>query len=567
MADQSRPPTSGLSGTLPGTLPGTLFAGLLGGFRSKLTELRGARRIDALISQDDAAAAVAALTPGEIYELVHEAGFEDSGDLIALATPEQLQGCLDFEAWDKDEYLTNAFHPWLTVLFEAGFEKVGEVWAGLDPEARMLFLQRHVEVYDVTMNEGPDEDDEAPMMPTPDSFFILKLLGDDESQRVTMRLIEDLYRADAHLARHTIQGARSEPAADLEENSYRWRAGRLADLGYVDFEDALELFRPLEVDQLKLDEDNASSILDASAASAPLAVVKEVLGRPFLARALAEIHDADELARIEGAILYLVNRVLAAARAKPGQQEVVQRAAQYASATLSLGLEAVSRGDAVRAAHALRGVSLPKLFRVGYTLSLRLAKLALALAPRTATAESPAREVVAALSSPRPLWAKAADRPPAPGMRPFDSLADIKRGTEVLSALTVRLALVEALGVNLLAMAKEPEPRPTVESHLRTALLRAMVNGRWRGGAIPASQLAELRSKAFADGALLPMARRRAHEAMAASLGAEQLLAGAAALPPLVDELLDQIEAILGGVTDAELDPRFVEGILIDPEK
>ena len=34
--------------------------------------------------------------------------------------------------------------------------------------------------------------------------------------------------------------------AELEEQSYRWRAGRLADLGYVDFYDALDLFRPLE---------------------------------------------------------------------------------------------------------------------------------------------------------------------------------------------------------------------------------------------------------------------------------------------------------------------------------
>jgi hypothetical protein len=539
--------------------------GVLASFAAKLTEPRGARRIDALLAEDDAQAAVAALTPSEVYELVHEAGFEDSSELIALATPEQLQGCLDFEVWDKDEYLDTAFHPWLNVLFEAGFEKVGEVWAGFDPEARMLWLQRHVQVYDVTMNEGPDDDDDSAFMPTPDSFFILKLLGDDESQRVTMRLVEDLYRADAVLARHTIQGARSEPAADLEEHSYRWRAGRLADLGYVDFHEAIELFHPLELDQLKLDEDDGhSNIIDPLAARSSLAVASEVLARPFLARALAEIEDPAEVARIEGAILYLVNRVLAAARAKPGQPEVVQRAAQFASATLSLGLEAAARGDARRAAGALRKVALPKLFRAGYTLTLKLAKLAIALAPRAAIAEAPLRDVVAALSSPRPLWARAADVPPAPGVRPFESLADLKRGTDALGNLTVRLALAESVGVDLLAQAKQPEPRPTLETHLRTALLRAAATGNWRGGPLPIVALEQLRRTVFLEGALTSLARRRAHDTVAASLGAAQLLAGATALPPILDELLDQIEALLGEIADDELDARFLDGLLIE---
>lgn len=549
----------------PPSPPSISLPGALASFRGKLAELRGSRRIDALLAEDDAPAVVAALAPSEIYELVHEVGFEDAGELIALATPEQLQGCFDFESWDKDEFLPAAFLPWLAVLLDAGFEKVGEVWSGLDAEARMLFLQRHVRVYDVTLGEGPDEDNEAPMMTTSDGFFLLELFGDSETQRMVMSLVEDLYRADANLARHTIQGARSEPAAELEESSYRWRAGRLADLGYVDFHDALELFRPLELEQLKLDEREASSPQDASPAAAPLAVAKEVLDRPFLARALAEIDDAAELARIEGAILYLVNRVLAAARAKPGQQEVVQRAAQYASATISLGLEAAARGDASRAAAILRSTAMPRLFRVGYTLGLRLAKLALALAPRAATAESPARDVLGALASPRPLWSRAADQPPAPGVRPFDSLADIKRSTEVLSALTVRLALVESLGVDLLAMARAPEPRPTLETFLRTALLRAMATGRWRGGAIPAAELAEVRRRAFNDaGSLTAAARRRAHETVAQSLGAEQLLAGAATLPTIVDELLGQLEATLGDIADAVIDPRFVDGILIE---
>lgn len=536
-------------------------------FRSGLQILRGARRIDALLSEDDAAAAVAALSPSDIFELTHEVGFEDAGDLIALATPAQIQGCLDFEGWDKDEFLPELIHPWLAAVIEAGFEKVGEVWAGLDVEARMLFLQRSVVVFDVTMGEGPEEDDEAPMMTTPDSFFVLKLLGDDDTQRLTMRLVEDLYRADAMLARHTIQGARSEPAAELEEMSYRWRAGRLADLGYIDFYEAIELFAPLDSDQIQLGDpgrsDQRHQLIEEGVVTVPIAVVREVLARPFLARALAKLEGAAAIAEVEAAIMYLVNRVLAAARAKPGQQEVVQRAANYASATLSLGLEAVARNDPDRGAEILRSVALPRLFRVGYTLTLRLARLANALAARATTAESPAREVCTALASPRPLWAKAADAPAGTGVRPFESLADIRRGSELLSGLTLRIALVEQLGVNLAAMAQLPEPRPSLETHLRTALARVMDGGVWHSAALTAQELARLRRDQFVGQRLTALARQRGHDAVATSLRSEHLIAGSAVLPAIINGLIDQVEQILGDILDPKIDPRFVEGLLV----
>ncbi|MEZ4359018.1 MAG: DUF6178 family protein [Kofleriaceae bacterium] len=532
-------------------------------FAAKLGAPRGARRIDALLSEDDAPAAVAELTAAEVFELVAEVGFEDAGDLIALATPAQVQGCLDFASWDKDTYLPEAFRPWLASLLEVGFEKVGEVWAGLDPEARALFLQRHVEVFDLTLGEGPEEDDDAPMMPTPDGFFVLKLLGDDDAQRLTLRLVEDLYRADAGLARNTIQAARAEPPAELEEMSYRWRAGRLADLGYIDFYEALELFQPLELDRIRLDDDAPVATLEPEG-SAPAGVLEEVLARPFLARALALIEDPAELARIEAAVMYLVNRVLAAARAKPGQQEVVRRAASYASATLSLGLEAVARGDAERGALALGRVDLPRLFRAGFTLTVRLAKLALALAPRAVDAEEPARAVVTAMSSPKPLWARAADSPPAVGVRPFESLADIRRGTEVLRALTVRIALVEGLGVDLVAHAQAPQPRPTLETFLRTALARAAAGGAWAAAPLTHRELDELRRRALPDGELTEDARRRCHEVVAGALDPAQLLTGAQLVHPIVDELLADLAATLGGVADASVDPRFVESVLVE---
>jgi len=555
-------------------------SGPLARLRAQLAGPRGYRRIDALLSSEDAPSAVAALSPNEVFELVHEVGFEDSHPLIELATPKQIQGCFDLDGWDKDHLDVVALKPWLNALLECGFEKVGQVWGALDAELRTLILQRNVIVYDTTQNEGPEEDNDEPIMPTPDRFFLLELKGDDDTQRVTMQIVEDLYRADPDLARHTIMAARSETAAELEEMCYRWRSGRLADMGYVDFYEALDLFRPLAPDQVNIGEGSQDRPLEDGESRLPVVVAEEVLGRSFLARAMTAIDDPGEAERLEQALMVLVNKVLAAGRAKPGQAEVMRRGALYATATLSLGLETIARGDLERAQQALRTIAFGRLFRVGYTVTQKLAKLATTLAPRSITAGSPAKELVAALCSPRPLFSRAADEPPTVGMRPFESSADLRRAGEILTALTLRIALVESLGVNVIAMGQAPEPRPELDDHIRTALARAVVvpagrsesgplhpGGSLRGEALTQAELSALRKSGFTGGKLLDDARRRGFDAIKVRLGAAQLTASGPLLAKLVDGWLDDLERILGGIKDGAVDPRFVEGVLVEVKR
>ncbi len=133
----------------------TTPSGPLARLRAQLAAPRGVRRIDAPALGRRCPAAVAALAPREIFELVHEVGFEDAVDLIQLATPAQIQGCLDLDAWTKDELDLAPMKPWLVSLMEAGFEKVGEVLAGLDSELRALIMQRLVKVYDARSARSP----------------------------------------------------------------------------------------------------------------------------------------------------------------------------------------------------------------------------------------------------------------------------------------------------------------------------------------------------------------------------------------------------------------------------
>lgn len=543
--------------------------GALSRLRTDLAGPRGAKRVDALLSAPDPQAAVAALAAPELYELVTQVGISETVDLIALATPDQIKGCLDIEAWDRDRVLVEPMRPWLAAVIDAGFEKLASVWAGLDTELRALFLQKSAVIYDLSLGQEPDDDEgKANLYFTPDTYFCLKLQGDEDAQRLTRQLVEDLYRSDVDgvLARHTIMAAHSEPPPELEDMAFRWRSGRMADLGYVDFHDALDLFQPLEPDKVTIGEgtEERFAVLDdadVAAARLPAAIAGELVSRSFLARAIDHL-DAAESERLQAAIVVLTNKVLSAARIKPGDMEALRRGAHYATATLSMGVEVVARGDVERAAQALRSVSVTRLHRVGYTVTLKIARLARGLAPRAATAGEPATSVLAALLALRPWMSRALDQPPATGVRPFESPADLRRAAEVLARLGLRIAIAESLGVDLLAMAQAPEPRPGLDDHARTALVHAMLGEPARGDALDDAALQRFRATCFTGESLSDDAEERALAALTRRLDDGGLTAAREHLPALVAGWLADLERGFGPLSAATIDGRFVDGVI-----
>jgi hypothetical protein len=542
-------------------------------FRAALARPRGYRQLDALLRADDAAGAVAALSVPELYFLVKEVGFADAQELVALAAPEQIRGCLDMDVWERDQIQLDGVMPWLVALCEAGYEKLGEVWEALDPEFSALVLARATHIYDLSLGEEVPDDEERPVFLTPDRFFAVALTGEREDDiQLVHRVLDHLYRADMQLARHTILSARSEIPSQLEEMSYRWRAGRMADLGYVDYYEALEVFRPLDPDSVEPGE-NTADVAPApepgeearAPGSLPVPVVERLAGRSFLARALDGISEAAEAERLEAALLYLVNRVLAAARVSPGDEEGMAIGAEHASATLSLGLEQVARGDLGLAREALRTISLTRLHRVGYTLSLRLARFARVLAPRSATAGDRSSAVLAALLAARPFFPRVLDEPEsAEGVRPLASLEDLGRVARHLSALALRIAVADALGVDLVAMREAPEPRPELDDHVRTSLVRHLGGGELDPAPLSAGEIERFRTGPLSAGTLSEEARTNAGRALLATLDRAGVVAGRDILPALLGQWLRDLEETFASLPrGARLDPRFVSGVLL----
>jgi hypothetical protein len=445
-------------------------------FRAELGRGRRLRRADVLFDAPDVGAAVRALPGDELYYVLHEVGLREGAGLLAFATAEQLQVALDFGLWERDRVVWGSLDEWLEAMSTAPVERIGDWLAGLDSELVGLILRRSARIYDLSQEAPPDEP-EGTFYPTPDRLFVLDVTGptgetsgppgtDEERDpaATVIRLIDALYRADRTLARRILIGARGELDAELEETAYRWRQARMSDLGFQDYYDALEVYRELDPASVWIDESAGAPAArprgpaapGGDALRVPTALAErlgDTAGSPF-ARAAQKLGDPRAIEELRLALVALTNRVLAADRVAPGDDEAVAAVLDRLAATLDLALERLAGADDARGAEALRALPLVRLFRLGFSLTARVRKLALALrrhgpfgAGALALAEPDDAAVLEAVTAARPMFPRLLDEPPHAGERPFRTLADLARAAAAVERAAIAQAMLRGLGV------------------------------------------------------------------------------------------------------------------------
>ena len=407
-------------------------------WRAALARARRGRRADAIISEPDAAQLVPTLPVQELYYAIKEVGLADAAELVALATPQQVQGFVDLDAWERDHLDENKINAWIETLADAGYEKLGSVVEALDAEMIALWLQRQARIIDLTIEEPPQEA-EGHFYPTPDRFYLIDILPGGEEGKALERVLDWLYRYDLDLGRRIIMGAKWELGSDLEEHAWRWRQGRMADLGYVDFYEALSIYQWLDPASVEIDEDTFVAPPPETPTELPAVLAGSLDEAGFFGKALGTLPSDADVERLHASLVLLINKAMAADLVDPGDFDEGKRALARAVAYVGLGLEYLSRGDAARAGQALGSVALERIFRVGLSLTLQVKTLADTLVTQGGVdpiaLDAPWDDVLRALRQRRPEYPRALDTPPADGTRHFATLADVARAAAALETI------------------------------------------------------------------------------------------------------------------------------------
>jgi hypothetical protein len=325
-----------------------------------------ARRVEILELLPSPERVVPLLPEAELCFTAKQIGLADADWLLECATPEQIQACLDLDAWRADAPDRGAFEAWLEALSEVNDEQIVQLTESLDPELLVLWIQQRAEVV-----LKPSDDDWEP--PTGAStiegqfFLVPRRPGDDLG--TLLRVLRTIFEIDYWRYFRLLQGAIWELETETEEYALRWRNGRLLDLGFPEWDEAMAIYGRLRPDELGALPEEPHA-LDVAEFHLPV-WIPELPARadagPLVFRAAAAL-DEPERAAFFYAFVGLANKVAVADRLPLGDAESIPKAIEKAAEMTSRGLEHLAAEHGLAPPDVLRRIRLERLFRVGTSL-------------------------------------------------------------------------------------------------------------------------------------------------------------------------------------------------------
>ncbi len=503
----------------------------------RLTELAPKRRLDAMLEEVDGRALVRSVPAEEVYATIVDVGLADSTEVVQLSTPEQFRTYVDLAAWQRDRLDPLEVLHWLRAARGDDDADYLRKLQALDVEVIELLFKRLAEIHD--LEENPDVDVEGVTMETPDGKYLVELKLEGVDEAALRRLTFDLMAHNPFQLSRFLEAVRWELPTELEETAFQFRQARLQDLGFPPLEEAAKVFAWVDPDKV--------TPAKARPGLAPPA------GRVDYVSAMLRGLGPTERANLEGEVRSLVNKVLVAENAEPGDPPSLRRYSEHARDYLDLGLEHFTGGDPELAADVVRDTTLQQIFQVGFSLTLKLKRAAERQAAEpgakfgdTWLALDEEAAALAGLLRRRPL--KALKVPGAEPV-PFRSRRELAEAEAVLARVRQQRAVLAALlgpsPADVVARFGMTLAELTPQRLFAAVVARAVVDGVLEAAPFPELRLTELCERLFEQKGPAAVLRESAGKRAVAVLG-ETLADGGAELESMVQRMLAAFLADFG---------------------
>ncbi|MBL9038181.1 MAG: hypothetical protein JNG84_06705, partial [Archangium sp.] len=326
----------------------------------RLTDLAPKHRLDAMLEEVDGRSLVRSIAAEDVYATIIDVGLADSTDIVQLSTPEQFRTYVDLASWQRDRVDPLEVLHWLRAARGDDGEGFIRKLQHLDIELIELLYRKLTVVHD--LQENPDVNPPGVTMETPDGAFLLELLIDGVDGAALRTLTNDIMANNPFELTRFLEAIRWEMPMELEETAFQFRQARLHDLGFPPLEEALKVFAWVDPDKVPQ-------------ARAPAGLVTNDPRADFVSAMFTGL-SAVERQNLEGEVRFLVNCVLVAEGAEPGDPPAIRRFSEAARDALNLGLEHVTGGQPELAPSVVREKPLRDLFQVGFSLTLKLKRQA-----------------------------------------------------------------------------------------------------------------------------------------------------------------------------------------------
>ena len=354
--------------------------------RKEILSLPAEKVLDRILDSPQPAAIVHSFPEEDFYFLINDIGIEDSLQLLSLASDKQWEYILDIEVWEKDRISINNVTKWLDLFIKADSQRFLMWFLNKKTEFIEFYLFKNIEVKIREHDQDPSIFDDD-FFTLDDVFYIrfvdLPLGAESDSNfiktrnEVLSKFIDRLSGYDHNIYQNVLIEAFSVIPSEYEEEAFRLRNVRLAEKGFLPFDEAIGIYQPLNPEALsgqsaKFITESSEGRLSIPVPHYSTAMLKQ---DNLLADSLKKIEKDDVLQQIQVELAGLANQIIVADQKTIKNKEELGDIVKKTCGYISIGLKRLTdKGrDFENCAVALiQRFPLSHIFRVGYGLVLEL---------------------------------------------------------------------------------------------------------------------------------------------------------------------------------------------------
>jgi hypothetical protein len=355
--------------------------------RLQVLALPPKKAMETILTDPQPTALVHSFPEQDFYFLIHDIGAGDSLPLLALASNRQWEHIVDLEVWRKDQIDIESVSRWLSLLLQADPKRFIRWFLDEKLELIEFYLFKSIEVRVKDHDQDPSEFGEKFF--TRDNVYFIRILerpvagdhGDfSEAKRAKFitKLCEHLADHDHQLYQSVLLEATHVIPAESEEDCYHRRNVRLAEKGFLPFDEAIGVYQPIKPQDLakqstKLISHPADRPSFVPISQYPIRMLKE---DNHFTSALTAIETEDVQTQIQAEFANLCNQIIVADHKTVREREALRDIVKKTCGYISIGLErlAVDKTtvDPRKSAALITRYPLSKIFRIGYGGALTL---------------------------------------------------------------------------------------------------------------------------------------------------------------------------------------------------
>jgi hypothetical protein len=343
---------------------------------SKLAEeifsLSASEALHRVLTAENPGRMIQSMSRVDFYWLVKKIGEDDASVVLSMASAEQWEYLLDMEVWNRDRLDLTKTSEWLARLEDADATRLVQ-WLCGEQESLAFFyffkkLQVEIKGKDEVYELGGD-------FVSFDGIYFFRVL-DKEYEEVIKKILRRLALVDFERYRALLSSLAGALSDELEEGMYRLRNVRLAEYGFLPYDEAISLYSHLRPEAL-----TAQGILPQveqpiregeEETPAPVIPLIHAPGNNLFMASAKRVADPFLMDRIRLEFAGLCNQILAADGEEVRDIDTLLRVCRKAAGYIHLGLDRATEGHLPAAEELVRKNALTSIFRVGFGLALEL---------------------------------------------------------------------------------------------------------------------------------------------------------------------------------------------------